>query len=224
MVESLARFFSQGGMFMWLILVILAAALAVVIERVIFYYIICKNDTADMVANVARALNQDKPDEALSLVTRKKTPLNVILAAALTCFKDNFSYTDIKQGVEEVAIKEIPKFSQRLNYLAMFANIATLAGLLGTIFGLQQSFSSLGLAEAAKKATMLASGISQAMNTTAFGLMVAIPCMIAFSVLSNKQARLTEDADEAAVKILNYMEKNLKNKHPTFNNQLPTLK
>jgi biopolymer transport protein ExbB len=210
MIESLARFFSQGGIFMWLILVILAAAMAVIIERVIFYFFICRNNSAEMVAGVARALNQDKSDEALSLVSRKKAPLNVILATAITRFKDNFSYTDIKQGVDEVAIKEIPKFPKRLNYLAMFANIATLAGLLGTIFGLQQSFSSLGLAEAAKKATMLASGISQAMNTTAFGLMVAIPCMIAFSVLSNKQAHLTEDLDEAVVKILNYMENKLK--------------
>ena len=210
MVETVARFFSQGGAFMWLILIILAAAVAVIIERVIFYFVICKNDSGEIVAGAARALNQDKPDEAISVVSVKRAPLNVILTTAIQRFKDKFAYNDIKQGVDEVAIKEIPKFSKRLNYLAMFANIATLSGLLGTIFGLQKSFSSLGLAEAAKRADIMASGISQAMNTTAFGLMVAIPCMIAFSVLSNKQAKLTEDADEAAVKILNYMENKLK--------------
>ena len=97
--------------------------------------------------------------------------------------------------------------SQRLNYLSLFANIATLLGLLGTIAGLQVSFSSLVAVEAAKKATMLAQGISQAMNTTAFGLIVAVPCMILYTILFNKQQALTKDLDEAVVRLLNYMKK-----------------
>ena len=210
MIETAAKFFTQGGGFMWLILGILAAALAVVIERAIFYLVICKTNSRQLVASAAKALNEDRADDAYAVVTEKKAPLNNILATAIDRYRQQFNYEDIRQSVDEVAIKEIPKLGRRLNYLALFANIATLAGLLGTIFGLQKSFSSLGLAEAAKKATMLASGISQAMNTTAFGLLVAIPCMIAFSVLSNKKAALTEDVDEAAVKMLNYMENKLK--------------
>jgi len=108
-----------------------------------------------------------------------------------------------------VAIQEVPRFARRINYLAMFANIATLTGLLGTIFGLQRSFSSLAVAEASEKAAMLASGISQAMNTTAFGLMVAIPCLIAYAKLSNLQASRTEELDACSVRLLNFVESKL---------------
>jgi biopolymer transport protein ExbB/TolQ len=97
--------------------------------------------------------------------------------------------------------------TQRLNYLSLFANVATLLGLLGTIGGLQVSFSSLAAAEAAKKATMLAAGISQAMNTTAFGLIVAVPCMIMYTALSNKRDRLLKDLDEAVVRLTNYLKR-----------------
>ena len=112
----------------------------------------------------------------------------------------------IRQGAEESALSEVPRLSKRLNYLALFANIATLTGLLGTIFGLQQSFSALGATEAAMKAAMLAAGISQAMNTTAFGLMVAIPCMVAYAMLSNMQSRLAEEVDASSIRVLNYLE------------------
>ena len=210
MFEAIAQFFSQGGAFMWLILAILAFALAVIIERLIFYLVICRHNSAEMVAGVARSLNADDADGALSLVSREKAPLNVILKTAVDRFQEGLSYKVIRQGVEETAIREIPKLSKRINYLAMCANIATLTGLLGTIFGLQQSFSSMGAAEAAQKAAMLAAGISQAMNTTAFGLMVAIPCMIAFSVLSNMQAKLVEEVDASSIKILNYLESRLR--------------
>jgi biopolymer transport protein ExbB/TolQ len=113
----------------------------------------------------------------------------------------------VQEGVEEAAIRELPKLSERLNYLALFANIATLLGLLGTIAGLQVSFSSLASVEAAKKATMLAKGISQAMNTTAFGLIVAVPCMIFYTMLNNKQQRLTKELDETVVKTVNLIKK-----------------
>jgi biopolymer transport protein ExbB/TolQ len=89
----------------------------------------------------------------------------------------------------------------------MFANIATLLGLLGTIVGLQTLFDSLAVVTAEKKAQMLASGIATAMNTTAFGLIVAVPCMIMYTTLFNKQALITKDLDEAVTKLLNYLKK-----------------
>ncbi len=205
MIETIARFFSTGGAFMWIILAIFASALAVIIERLIFYLHTCRNDSTQMVADVAKALNADQPDQALAHVTTNTAPLNVILGTAISRWREGFTYPQIRQGVEEVAISEVPRLSQRVNYLAMFANVATLTGLLGTIFGLQQSFSSLAAAEASQKAALLAAGISQAMNTTAFGLIVAIPCMIAFSKLSNMQTRLVEEVDSSSVKILNYL-------------------
>ena len=102
---------------------------------------------------------------------------------------------------------QLPRIGQRLNYISLCANIATLLGLLGTISGLQMSFGSIASVEAAKKATMLAQGISVAMNTTAFGLIVAVPCMIMYTVFSNMQQVRVKDIDQSIVRLMNYLKK-----------------
>jgi biopolymer transport protein ExbB len=207
MIQNLAGWFNAGGPFMWVILGVLAAACAVALERVIFYYLYCGGNGLQMVARLAQALDKENVDEAKKAVAKGGSPLTVLLRTAVERYSANIPFTDIQEGIEEAAIQQVPRLPQRLNYLSLFANIATLLGLLGTISGLQLSFSSLAAVEAAKKATMLASGISQAMITTAFGLIVAVPCMVMYTILSNKQARLTKDLDEATVKFLNFLRK-----------------
>lgn len=207
MLQVLARQFNAGGPFMWVILIVFAVACAVVIERLIFYFIICKANGVRLVADVAKALNNNQHDEAIRIVRQKRAPMNILLETVIDRFKAGMSVSDIQEGVEEAAIKEMPRMTQRLNYLSLFANIGTLLGLLGTIIGLQQMFGSLGAVEAEKKAAMLASGIAQAMNSTAFGLIVAIPCMVLYTMLYNKQQQITKDLDEAVVRLLNYVKK-----------------
>jgi biopolymer transport protein ExbB/TolQ len=207
MIETAAKFFNEGGAFMWVILGVGAFALAVIVERLFFFFVTCRGNPRQLVSRIAKAIGNNNTEEAAKIVSSKKSPIHKLIKVAVQRYHKGLAYEEIQQGVEEAAIKEIPRFSSRLSSLGMFANIATLTGLLGTIFGLQVSFSSLQLAEGAEKATALANGIAQAMNTTAMGLMVAIPCMIAFTQLSNVQASLTEDLDEATVKMLNYLEK-----------------
>jgi len=211
MVESIAHFFTNGGPFMWLLLILLASATAIVVERLHFYLVVCRNDSDQLVANAVRAINDGTPESARTLVETKRAPLNVILRTALDEYRAGASFKEVRQSVEEVAIREVPRLTCRLNYLAMLANVATLAGLLGTIFGLQRSFSSLAIVEASEKAALLASGISQAMNTTAFGLFVAIPCLIAFTKLTNIQAGLSGDLDASSVRFLNFLEQRMEN-------------
>jgi biopolymer transport protein ExbB len=206
MIQSVAAWYNGGGPFMWAILAVLALAVAVAIERVIFYYIVCRQRGTKLVAEIARNLNSDAPDKALQVVM-SKAPVPTLLRTAIERFKDGMTAPDIQEAVEEVAIKEVPRMAERLNYLVLFANIATLTGLLGTITGLQKAFASLGAVEAAKKAAMLASGISELMVCTAFGLMVAIPCMMAYTFLHNKQSHLTKDLDESVVRLMNYIRK-----------------
>jgi biopolymer transport protein ExbB/TolQ len=205
MYEALARFFASGGLFMWLILGVLATALAVIAERLHFYYRVCRADADDLVANAARALNRGDAGAARKALGSRTPPLNALLGIAMDRHLDGFSIAEVRQAVEERAIREVPRLSRRLGYLATFANVATLAGLLGTIYGLQQSFASLAVADAAEKAALLAAGISQAMNTTAFGLIVAIPCMIAHAKLSSRSADLLESLDVGTVRFLNYL-------------------
>ncbi len=206
MISAIAKFFVQGGEFMWVILLVLAAGIAVTIERAWFYFRVCRADGNLLVAGIARDLAGNDA-AAAEKNCQGHSPLHVLLRTALRRYTAGLALKDIRQGVDETAILELPRYSERLSYLALLANIATLLGLMGTIFGLISSFSSLSVAEASQKATLLAQGISVAMNTTAFGLIVAIPCMVASTYFTNKQVALLAELDSAVLKTLNLMEK-----------------
>jgi|WetSurMetagenome_2_1015567.scaffolds.fasta_scaffold54053_2 biopolymer transport protein ExbB len=209
MVHTLANAFNAGGPFMWVILVVFAVACTVVIDRLIFYFIICKANGAKLVAETAQALNAGDLEKAKKTVSKRRAPMNMLMQTAIERFGAGMTFDDIQKGVDQAAIREMPRMTQRLNYLSLFANIGTLLGLLGTIIGLQEMFGSLAAVEAEKKAAMLASGIAQAMNATAFGLIVAVPCMVMYTVLYNKQQQITKDLDESIVRLLDYLEKKL---------------
>ncbi len=207
MIQTIATFFNSGGAFMWVILAVGAMATAVVLERLIFYFITCNVSGPKLLQKIAAALQNGKTDEAKDLLKKGKAPMHVLVRTALERYGANMSVADIEEGISEAAIIEMPKMIQRLNYLSLFANIGTLLGLLGTISGLQGSFSSLASVEASKKATMLAAGIAEAMNCTAFGLIVAVPCMLLYTFLYNKQAQLTKSIDDTVIKLLNLMKR-----------------
>ena len=106
------------------------------------------------------------------------------------------SAADVQNAFELAALAEIPKLEKRTQYLSTIANISTLLGLLGTIFGLISSFEAVSSADASMKATLLSGGISQAMNTTAFGLISAIPCMIGYSIIQEKTNELIDEINQ----------------------------
>ncbi|MCL2690123.1 MAG: MotA/TolQ/ExbB proton channel family protein [Chitinispirillia bacterium] len=206
-IELVAEWFRVGGPVMWVLLFFAACAASIMAERFIFLYFICPKDYSVLLHKIKSAIGEDKTEEALKSVGDKSAPTHVLLNVALQSFKAGDSISDIQENVEEAAIHQIHRFSVRINYLTLFANVATLVGLLGTITGLMLSFSSLATVEAAQKASMLAAGISQAMITTAFGLIIAVPCMVIYTVYSNRQTRLVKELDESIVKLLNFMKK-----------------
>jgi biopolymer transport protein ExbB len=209
MIAQVAVWFNQGGVFMWILLFICAAALSVTIERFVYYFIICRTRGERLVNNLTDALEKNNVEKAKGLVSRGLAPLNVLVRTATERFFAGAAGEKIQESVAQAAIKEVPKLSQRLNYLALIANIATLLGLLGTIAGLQISFSSLASVDAAQKAAMLAKGISAAMNTTAFGLIIAVPCMALYTMFNNRQQELVKEIDDTVVRLIAWMkEKN----------------
>jgi len=113
--------------------------------------------------------------------------------------------TQIQNAIDAASLEVIPKLERRLNYLALIANIATLLGLLGTVVGLIHSFAALEAADAAQRQAILAKGISEAMNCTAFGLLVAITTMVMHSILAAKATSLLEEIDEFGVKLLDLL-------------------
>lgn len=204
MFTNLAQFFQSGGPMMWVILLTLAAALAVSAERLAFYLRTSREDGDRLTALVAgHVTNRDLP-AAHAELGAGEGPVRRLVRRALEQMWEGAPADEVREAVEELALREMPRYGRRLNYLPMLANVATLAGLLGTIFGLQQSFGALAVADAAAKASVLAAGIGQAMNTTAFGLMVAMPCLVLHARLGNLAQRRSEDCDAAVVRFLNF--------------------
>jgi biopolymer transport protein ExbB/TolQ len=150
-------------------------------------------------------LMDGKYGQAIALTEKSKTALSRILRYGLDRASVNVRRDDVEVAMEEGLMEAVPRLEKRTHYLATFANIATLLGLLGTIMGLIQAFTAVANANPAEKADMLSASISVAMNTTAFGLMAAIPLLLIYTVLQTKTTELVDSLEMAAVKFLNIL-------------------
>lgn len=196
--------FQSGGMFMYVILTVSIIAFALFCERIGFLYFRLKLNADTAFKKIYFPLQKSDYRGALEeCVKIENHPLGRILKAGL--LKSDKRDKEIELAMEENILKEIPKVRARVNYMAMFANIATLLGLLGTILGLVTAFQGVSSADAAMKQEILARGISVAMLTTAFGLIVAIPCLAGFYVLNNRGDYLIDQFEEKALKLFNVL-------------------
>jgi biopolymer transport protein ExbB len=202
-IPMVANFFRQGGFAMWPILFFLAVGLAIAVERFIFLYIKANVRPEDFMAKVANLIRKGSIEGAIATASEEDAPLARIIEAALRNCRG--TERDIQNAVDEMALAELPRVNARLGYLAVIANVATMTGLLGTIFGLIQAFGAVSVADPETKGRILANGISVAMNTTAFGLIVAIPTLIIHSFLSSKSDQLIDDIDRYAVMVINML-------------------
>jgi biopolymer transport protein ExbB len=180
------------------LIVVGAVALAIIIERVYALYWKFPIDTHGFLNEVKQKILSNDMAGAIQHCSSQGNALaaRVVKSGLLRASRDN---RQILAAVEIVAHEAVGNIRKRIAYLAMLANVATLLGLLGTIMGLIKAFGAVANVDAATKSVMLADGISVSMNATASGLAVAIPAMIAFSVLQAKANRMTEDVEGAAM-------------------------
>ncbi len=197
----LAEHFRAGGWGMYPILVVGIFAVAIMVERIWFVFIKSNVNAERFSREILNYIKQGKIEQAKALANRSDAALFRITRQALTAAGG--SIRDIQDAVDEASLAELPRLDKRTPYLAMLANVSVLLGLLGTITGLIKTFGALGGASAAEKATMLSEGISEAMNCTAFGLMVAIPSLIVFGMLQGRVTRINNDIDSSMVPIIN---------------------
>ncbi len=195
---------NSGGAFMYVILALSVVAFAVFCERASFLYLRLKLNVDTAYQRVLAALESYNYQGALEECSRiERHPLGRILKAGL--LKSDRRDKEIELAMEERLLAEIPLVKARINYLTLFANIATLLGLLGTILGLITAFQGVSSASEAAKQEILARGISVAMLTTAFGLVVAIPCLAGYYVLNNRGDQLIDKFEEKALGLLNVL-------------------
>ena len=201
---ELVRFFQSGGFFMYPILFVFAFGLAIAIER--FFYISNTNRrTNKMWSLLVPMLKANDLQRAVKVVENMTTPLATVLSYGFAKHSANKKRDVIESALDEGMTDAMPDIIKRTHYLATFANIATLLGLLGTIVGLIQAFTAVSNADPSEKANLLSASIAVAMNTTAFGLIAAIPLLLMHSYLVTKTAHLVDSLEKAAVKSLNLM-------------------
>lgn len=200
------KFFQTGGPFMYPILIVFGVGLAIAIERYM-YLSRTQSRTKKIWGQLVPMLKANDFQRAVSLTESIKTPLALLLNYGFARHRANKKRELIESAMEEGMMEALPDLEQRTHYLATFANIATLLGLLGTIIGLIDAFTAVAAADPADKAELLSASISVAMNTTAFGLLAAIPLLLFHSYLVTKTARLVDNLEMAAVKCLNLMDK-----------------
>jgi len=201
---SLGRAFtSSDAMWMWAILAAQIVSVAIIVERAIALFINRKTNQKSLSKVIADDIRSGNLEKALrrSQQIGQKDPLGVVAAAGIQAAIDMGGKEEIQLKMDEVLLEENSRVEKRIGFLAMFANVATLLGLLGTITGLIHSFAGISNANAADKATILSKGISLAMNVTAYGLVVAVPALVMYAVLQNRATRLTDDLNKAALNL-----------------------
>ena len=205
MYQTVVSFFQEGGPFMYPIAVVLAIGAAIAIERWLYLANQTRINRRDF-ERILPLLKQRKQRELVALVQKSRSAMCRIVADGLNRRASSRRRDDIEYAMEEGLLEVLPAIERRTPYLATFANIATLLGLLGTIIGLIAAFTAVANADPAEKAALLSQSISIAMNTTAFGLIAAIPLLLIHSVLQSKTSAIVESLEIAVVKFLNLMD------------------
>jgi biopolymer transport protein ExbB len=202
---KIAKFVDEGGAIEYLILGLLGLGLSVIFERVWFFFIKCRVNSKKLLADTTALIRKEKIAEARKLCNGTGTPLGLILEAGIWKYEQASTAEEIKDALEEVALREVPRLQKRTQYLGLLANLCTLVGLLGTIFGLQEAFAALESADPSQKSKLLARGITLALNATALGLMAAMVCMASFTWLTSKSNQLLEQIDETVLRLVNFL-------------------
>jgi biopolymer transport protein ExbB/TolQ len=187
---------------MYPIALVLVVGLAIAAERWVF---LRKTLSANQKAytDLLPMLRAKSYQKVQSYANDSKSAIARIVLAAVETMESSPRRDDIHSAMQEGVLETVPRLSKRTNYLSILANICTLLGLLGTIIGLIAAFSAVAHADPADKATLLSESISVAMNTTAFGLISAIPLLLIHSILQNKTVEIVDSIEMAGLKFLN---------------------
>ena len=211
-IYGIVQFFVQGGIFMYPILFVFAVGVAIAIERYITLTLLTKRNQG-MWAQVQPLLAKREFDKARELTAKDNSTIAQLLNMGLERQGAVRRREDVEIAMEECMMEIMPELEKRTGYVGLSANVATLLGLLGTVMGLIQAFTAVANANPAEKADLLGAAIAVAMNTTAFGLLVAIPLLVVHALLTTKVAQIVAGLEMASVKTLNAIQSTAKRQY-----------
>jgi len=200
--STVIRYFTAGGEFMYPILVVLVIGLAITIERLI-YLRRASVENREVWAKLMPLVNAGRHEEAEAIAASSSTAIGRVLGYGLARSRGATSREEVELAMEESLMEVTPQLERRTHYLATFANVATLFGLLGTIVGLIAGFTAVSGVNPAQKQDQLSAAVAVAMNCTAFGLITAIPLLLIHAWLVTKTDEMIDSLEIASVKFLN---------------------
>ncbi|MBC7790955.1 MAG: MotA/TolQ/ExbB proton channel family protein [Anaerolineae bacterium] len=198
---ALIQWFRDGGWIMYPILAVAIVGLAIFLERLYMIVFRSKINGRAFIERVIQLVRAGKIEDAIKLCAQSNAVLpDMGLLILRSRSRDE---ADLQNVADAAALSVLPRLTRRLHYLPMLANVATLIGLLGTIFGLRAAFAGVSQAEAAERSAALAAGIAIALNATGFGLLVAVPLTVAHAYLVSQAETIIEQVDEFSVRLIN---------------------
>ncbi len=201
-ISTAIRYFQAGGEFMYPILIVLVIGLAITIERLI-YLRKAQAENREVWAKLMPLVNEGRHDEAEKIAAASTTAIGRVLGYGIARSRGATSREEVELAMEESLMEVTPQLERRTHYLATFANVATLFGLLGTIVGLIAGFTAVSGVNPAQKQDQLSAAVAVAMNCTAFGLITAIPLLLIHAWLVTKTDEMIDSLEIASVKFLN---------------------
>ncbi len=206
MLAKIAMAFEQGGFWMYPIMIIQLISIAIIIERVYFLFMKRKTNNVEFVSQMEDTIRRGDIEQVIQKTqSMRENTLATAIFAGATAAKNLGGKEEIQGRMDEVLIAENAALDKRTSFLSMLGNVATLTGLLGTITGMIKSFAAVSYANPSEKAALLSAGISEAMNATAYGLITAIPALVAYAILVNRTNVLMEELTQGALKAFNLL-------------------
>ncbi len=204
MFQSMIKFIQAGEIWVYPILIAMVSGLAICLERWLFLRSVTRNNS-QLWAEVYPMLGKGQLKAALDKVRDSDMPVARILTQGITRALSARRQEDVELALEEGLMEAMPRIEKRTGYISTIANVSTLLGLLGTIMGLIDAFAAVASADPAQKADLLSKSVSVAMNTTALGLISAIPLMLLYAFLQSKTNEVIESLEMVNVKFMNIL-------------------
>lgn len=198
----IARAFCEGGWVMYVIAVFAILTVILVVERMMKLntLLVNKKDFADI---IYRMVISGDIRQAIAYCDQRPSPLTNTVKAGLVQAMNKRPDEEVQVAMDAAILREMPKVEGWTAFLAVFGNVAVLAGLLGTIIGMIGSFRAVTEADNATKAQLLSQGISHALNCTAFGLLVAIVAIVSYGIFQHQIQKTENEVVETSMSLLN---------------------
>jgi len=197
-------FLTSGSWCMWIILFLFFGGMGLIIERLWYLFVKCGSGSGTFMSGVSKYLKAGEYEKAIKYSSSQNTPL----AKGVTAILQNRGRgaKAVQKAVDEIFLTESPKITRFISIIPTIANLATLMGLMGTIYGLMLAFDAIANVPAAQRAQALATGISVAMSSTLWGLIVAVPMLLLHGVVNAKSDGVMQELDEKSTKLINLVE------------------